>query len=326
MGVRVLLPRATTGVLVALLTCGASAQVSQFEGRPILDIQFVPQDVLYPVDLAAAVPFKKGEALHAEDIAKAIDGLFSTGRFEDIVVEGEASSNGVIVRFVTKPTWFVGGVTVGGRVIDPPNRGQTASAAQFSLGSPFHDEDVTNAVKSIQQLLESNGLYESRVIPNVERQDQAQQVFISFDVKPGKRARYDTPVIEGETKLSNDTILRATGWRLPIIHWWRQVTESRTRGGVRGLLRKYASQDRLKARVELNKLEYDAQHRRVHPYLSIDPGPKVKVTAVEAKVSKRVMNGTCPCIRKEPSTTTCWLKEKETSATIFRARATTMWM
>jgi outer membrane protein insertion porin family len=183
---------------------------------------------------------------------------------------------------------------VEGKISQPPNLGQIVSAANLSLGAPFQDEDITRASTRIGRLLTTNGLYEAQVAPEIERTDHAQQVFITFRVKPGKRAKYDTPVIHGETKLSDNAILRATGWRVPLIHWWRHVTDSRTRSGVQGIHAKYQKQDRLKARVELQKLDYDAAHRRVHPELDINAGPKIRVKAVEAKVSKRVMKRYVP--------------------------------
>ena len=70
---------------------GCLAQVSQFEGRPIVDIRFSPSQPLDPQDLANALPLKKGEPLHAEDVARAIDSLFATGHFDDIVAEAEPS-------------------------------------------------------------------------------------------------------------------------------------------------------------------------------------------------------------------------------------------
>lgn len=284
--------------LLALLAWSALAQVSQFEGRTITGIEFTPQQTLDPADLEKVQPLKRGEPLRAEQVAQAIDGLFSTGRFEDIVVEAEPSPGGVLIRFVIKNAWFVGGVNVSGKIAEPPNRGQVRTAAQLNLGEAFHEQDITNATASIKHLLEENGLYEAQVVPTTKRDERAQQVFITFTAKEGKRAKYGMPVVEGESRLSNDTILRATGWRLPIIHWWRQVTEARTRNGIRGLLGKYEKQDRLKARVELKKLDYDPQHRRVHPNLSIDPGPRVKVKAVEAKVSKRVLKRYVPIFQE----------------------------
>jgi len=174
---------------------GQPEQISQFEGRRIADVQFSSPQPLDPADLARAQPLKPGQPLRAEDVSHAIDGLFATGRFEDIAVEIEPVSNDVRVRFVTKNATFTGGVSVEGKIMESPNRGQLATAANLSLGVPFHDEDITHAVENIQHLLEANGLYEAEVTPSVERSDTAQQVFITFHVKEGKRARYSTPTV-----------------------------------------------------------------------------------------------------------------------------------
>ncbi len=279
---------------LSLLPLGVAAQVAQFEGKRIVDIQFAPAQILDPADLAKAQPLKKGDPLRKEDVAHAIDGLFATGSFEDIVAEVELSGEGVIVRFVTKPAWFVGGISLEGKVLIPPNRGQLSSTSQLILGAPYQDEDLTKAVEGMKHLLDSNGFYEAKVAPAVERDEKAQQVFITFTLKEGKRAKYETPVLQGNPNLPESTILRATGWRIPLIHWWLKVNDSRTRKGVQGVQRKYQNQDRLKAQVELKKLDYDAQHRRVKPTLNIEPGPKVKVKSIEAKVSKRVLKRYVP--------------------------------
>jgi outer membrane protein insertion porin family len=281
-------------LVLALLPLGTAAQIAQFEGKRIIDIQYSPAQTLDAADLAKAQPLRKGEPFHEEDVARAIDGLFATGRFDDIVVEAEASGDGVIARFITKNAWFLGGVSLDGKILIPPNRGQLVSTSQLNLGAPYQDEDLTKALDGMKRLLDSNGFYESKITPSVERDSEAQQVFITFTIKEGKRAKYETPVIQGDANLPDSTILRATGWRIPIIHWWRQVTNARTRNGVQGLLRKYQSQDRLKARVELQKLDYDAQHHRVRPNLSVNPGPKVKVKAIEAKVSQRLLKRYVP--------------------------------
>jgi len=269
-----------------------------FEGRTIVDIQFPNGQPLDPADLARVQPLKKGQALHSDDVAHAIDGLFATGRFDDIVVEAEPSGDGVMVRFVTENARFLGGITVEGKVMESPNKAQVDSAAQLSLGAPFQDDDVAQAVDRIHRLLQANGFYESTVTPMVERADDAQQVFLTFQIHEGKRAKYEMPEITGMTKLPDAVILRATGWRLPIIHWWRHVTSSHTRAGVQGVLNKYGGKDRLMARVELKKLDYDADRRRVRPELDIDAGPTVKVTAVETKVSRRLLKRYVPVFQE----------------------------
>src|SRR5262249_25151758 len=154
------------------------------------------------------------------------------------------------------------------------------------LGTPFQDDDLKKATDSIKHLLESNGFYEAQVAPAIEKDEKAQQVFITFRVTENKRAKYGDPHVEGAEGLSDSAILRITGWRLPIIHLWRHVTATRTQKGLQSLLAKYQSKDHLKATVKLNKLDYDAEHRRVKPEVKVDPGPEVKVKAVEAKVSR----------------------------------------
>ena len=283
---------------VFLTACLAKAQTSAFEGKPIVDIQFPNGQPLDPADLTRALPLRKGQPLHAIDVAYAIDGLFATGRFDDIVVEAEPAGDGVIVRFVTKTAAFLGGISVNGKVLESPNRAQIDNAAQLSLGAPFHDDDIAEAVDRIHRLLQANGFYEARVTPTVERRNDAAQVFLAFQIQEGKRAKYDTPTITGVTKLPDATILRATGWRFPLIHWWKHVTSSRTRGGVQGVLNKYGSKDRLMARVELKKLDYDASRLRVHPDLDIHGGPTVKVTATEIKVSRRVLKRYVPVFQQ----------------------------
>jgi outer membrane protein insertion porin family len=311
----------------AVFAAAAVGQVSRLENQRISDIQLLPPQALDAKDLAKAVPLKKGDALRAEDIAGAIDNLFATGRFADVVVEGERSGEGVIVRFVTQPVWFVGGVAVEGKISTPPNRAQVVATTRLSLGAPFHEEDLTQAANAVKKALADNGLYEAEVTPQLERDENTQQIFITIKLDEHKRAKYEVPVIragsnaesvaaaqasaeravapnaptaeetagvDNDTKLSDSTIIHATGWRVPIIHWWRQVTDERTRRGVQDVVRKYEKKDRLSARVDLDKLDYDPEHRRVRPNLIVSPGPKIEVKAVEAKISHGALKKNVP--------------------------------
>ena len=283
------------GLLIALiLVRAAGAQGNPFDGEPIADIQFSPRQPLDPADLAKALSMKKGDALRASDVAAAIDGLFATGRFTDIAADAEPSASGVVLRFEVQLASFIGDVVIQGRLSAPPNRPELQSALQLSLGAPFHDQDVAAAVQTIQQLLTSNGMYHSEVTSQIKTDDELQQVTLTFQIKEHKRAHYAYPVIQGNTLLPEGTIVHATGWRVPLIHLWRQVTEGRTSGGVRGILEKYQKQQRLTATARISNLDYDNQKNKVTPTLEITPGPKVEITALESKVSKGTLKRYVP--------------------------------
>ena len=110
-----------------------------------------------------------------------------------------------------------------------PQRGGT------ELRSSFDADALNTARKNIEQLLRANGLYEAQVGTATIEDPDTHQVTIRFDVQAGKRAKYEMPVIKGDTKLSDEAIVRATGWRIRFIHRWRQVTQALTDKGTDGI-------------------------------------------------------------------------------------------
>ena len=144
---------------------GATAGFGQnvtLNGRRITQIQLIPADILHQDDMGEALPMKAGSVFRQEEVGEAIDRLFATGRFEDIIAEAEPSGEGVILRFVTTPARFVGGVSVEGKTSVPPGRGEIASTARLQLGQLFQEEDVERAAQRIRRLLRSNGLTKPR--------------------------------------------------------------------------------------------------------------------------------------------------------------------
>lgn len=290
------------GWLIIILTFVpqlCDAQVAGFEGKRIVGIEYSPAETLDAADIRKAQPLTEGEPLRASGVADAIDSLWATGRFVDIVAEAEISGDGVVLRFVTKPQWFAGGVGVSGRIAAPPNKGEILSAVNLNLGAAFQDEDIDHAITSLNRLFTADGLYGAKFTPTIDRDNETQEVFIALQVQPGKRAKYIAPVVQGNSLLSMSTILRATGWRFPIIHTWRHVTEARTRSGVEGLLRKYQSQKRLLAAVNLQKLDYDRQSDKVQPLLDVMPGAEVEVKAAETHVSQRTLKKYVPIFQEQ---------------------------
>jgi len=271
------------------------ADTGSYIGQRITDVVYSPPKILAPADLDRVRVLKPGEPLRSADVGEAIDRLFATGQFSDIVAQAEAApGGGVRVRFVTTPSLFIGGVNIEGKVKEPPNRGELAATTRLQLGTPFQERNLNAAVDRLKALFRVNGFYSASVEPQRELSGEAQQIFLSFGVKTGKRAKYEMPVINGNAQISDAAILRASGWRIPIIHFWRQVTDSRTRRGVQAILGKYQKKDRLTAHVELKDLQFDPARRRVKPVLAIDPGPKINITAVETKVSKGVLRRYVP--------------------------------
>jgi len=283
-----------------LLVAGLSfAQVARYEGMQIARIEYQPtEQPLAAADIARFQTLSPNEPFRASEVASVIDALFATGRYQDIQVDAHPEGDRIVVRFITQQTDFIGHVDVLGKIANPPNRAQLGSAARLDLGTPFRSELLDNAQKQIEQLFVANGLYEAKATLDTSADPQTQQVSVNLTVNPGYRAHYQSPALQGDTRLPDQTIIKATGWRVRFIGRWRQVTESLTNTGIQGVQRRYQKDDRLTASIALRGQDYDPGTRRVQPKLEIQAGPKVEIKAVEAKVSKKALRRYVPVFQE----------------------------
>jgi outer membrane protein assembly complex protein YaeT len=266
-------------------------QAQKYEGKAILTIQFDPKEQpLNAAELHDILPLKQDEPLRMADVRASIERLFATGRYADIQVDAEpyamGTKDGVIVRFVTKNSWFIGSVTAAGRLDEPPRAGQLENASGLDLGQPFNQLKVQDAATAQKRLMESNGLFGSQITPSFTYDNNYQQINIHFDVTSGPRARFATPVLLGDLKLPPQLIVRATKFRRWIIKTWKPMTQTRVSQALESVRALYQRENRLEARVSLESMKYDPQANTATPTLQIDAGPRILVNTIGAKISK----------------------------------------
>ncbi len=267
------------------LVFAASGQ--DFAGKTITAIRYrPPTQPIDPRDLSRVTVVQAGQALVTNQLAATIDRMYRSGLYEDIKVDAEPSAGGVALTFITTPRRFIGHVGAQGSIKDPPSRAVILGDSQLYLGQRFDEEALVLARKNLEQQLRENGLYQGTVGVATIEDPVTHDMTIRFIVDAGKRARYMQPVIHGDTKLPDKTIVRATGWRWPLIRKWRQVTAVMTDKGVSRVEDKYAKKGRLTASVNLTSLKYDPATGNAQPTFDINAGPKITVKALEAKISK----------------------------------------
>jgi len=275
-------------VFALILMNGAllTAALDPYEGRPIAAIQFEPaKQPLTDIVLRSLLPLESGALLRAADVRSAIERLYATGEYSDIVVDAKLEGAGVVVKFITTAKYFVGSVSAEG-VPEPPSRGQLVVATKLQLGTDYAPRDSTQAVEALYDVLRRNGFYDSRIAPSIERDPGTQEVRLKFVIQPGPRARFDGATVTGHPDRPAEKIVASTGWKpffglLP----WRGLTESRLQAGLEGIRNWYSKNNHLLAHVTLTKLDRDEDTNRVTPVINIEAGPRVKVKVVGANVS-----------------------------------------
>ena len=283
-------------------------------GRPIASITFDPEEQpIPPEQMRLSLTLHPGDRLDEAALGEAIERLYATGRYEDIVVSGDPAPNGVAVVFHTRPNFFFSRITVDGAV-PPPTGQEMISASALNLGETYDDDTLGSAVKQMQALLRANGFFASTIHYEIQNRDAAEQAELRFTVQTGHRARFVTPVIEGDPKFKPSRIIRATGWPNPFsLHsWfrqgtfkeWREVTDARVQRGLEKVRGVYVKKGYLMASVHLASLDHNVAGNTVTPHLAIDAGPKVNVRTEGAHVSQGTLRRVLPIFQERSIDTT----------------------
>ncbi|MGI8744461.1 MAG: POTRA domain-containing protein [Bryobacteraceae bacterium] len=270
----------------AVLAVSLRASSGQYEGRPIARIVLDPaQQPLSSQALLGMLPLKPGQPLTALAVRDAIQKLYSTGEYADISVDATLEQGQVVLRFITKPAYFIGHIAVQG-VPEPPSRGQLVTATKLQLGTEYSGSDLKQAEESLADVVKRNGFYNARIVHRIDRDPKTQQVTLNFLINPGPRARFDGITVTGNPERSVESIVHSTGWK-PFhgLLRWRPVTENRLQSGLEGIRGWYQRNNHLLAKTTLSKLDYFAAKNTVTPAVDIQAGPLVKVKVEGVKIS-----------------------------------------
>jgi len=285
----------SVSMLAVLSGLPVTAAPEQYEGKTIASIQFDPAKQPLATDqLIAMLPLHAGEPLNSATVRDAIQRLYATGEYTDIAVDATLGTTGVILKFLTKPSYFVGHVAVKG-VPEPPNEGQSVIATRLQLGAEYSEPDLNRAVEHLVDVMRRNGFYNATVMPQTAFDLNTQQVDIDFDVDTQARAKFDGVIVTGKSERSTDSIIKSAGWkRFRGLLGWQHVTENRVQSGVDNVRNWYPKHNRLLAKVTLEQLNYHPSTNSVTPILNIDSGPVVDVRVRGVKISASQIRSILP--------------------------------
>jgi len=173
-------------LLIAVFARAQQAEVPpeplSLEGQPVLRVEFRPTEQPLPrEELDRMLPLRAGEPLQAAQVRQAIERLYASGRFADIVVEATPEASGVVLIFATQPNYFISRVSLDGES-EPPNRNQLTTSAQLELGAPFHEDAIAASIARMQERLRANGLYQATIQHRVDKVESTEEASIYYDL------------------------------------------------------------------------------------------------------------------------------------------------
>ena len=239
--------------------------------------------------LGEVLPLHEGETLDRAKVQNSLRVLYGTGRFANLQAECDPSGDGTVsVSFVSRPNFFVGGVSVEGGP-GKPTDSQIVNASKLQLGELYTPEKMDTALTNLRRLLEENGFYRS-TITHSEQQDSAiQQVEVTFHIHSGDPARVGNITVLGKSLYSPSQVED-----IARLHPGDVVSAQKASDAIRRMQKKYQKQGRWLAEVSIAEKKYVPQTNTVDYAIEIDPGPRVEISVEGFRLSDGTIKRSVP--------------------------------
>jgi outer membrane protein insertion porin family len=286
----------------------SSAQVTQTESKApvatatVVGVRVVKDDGSVLVATPTGLTVEVGKPLQAEQVATSIRVLYQTGDYADLRAVIYPEPGGVRLDFIAKENLFINQVIIEG-LVAPPTESSAAAAMQLSLGQTYHEIEIQDAVKRLQDALREEGLYQATIKLEERAKEETHQLDVIAHVTPGPRARLSKIDLTNNTEYTNHELLA-----LFKVKAGRELTNARVRGGEERIRKYLTKRGLLSARVSVRRGDYNQGTNTVPLTLEVTEGPRVLVDVEGAKLSKGDIKKLIP-IYQEGSVDTDLLEE-----------------
>jgi outer membrane protein insertion porin family len=270
------------GALLCSLLAGASvrAQEAQIEGQNVAEIRIVDDTGKPVLGPATPLPLEIGKAFDFGTERESLRVLYRTGDFADIRVTTTPAPEGVHVEFVVQRNFYNNVIRVEG-LKEPPTEAAALASMRLTLGEPFRESSLREAIDRLKDTLSSEGLYEADVKWSLTPHEATRQMDVTITVQAGPRAVVGSFILKNQTPYPDAELISRSKMRVQKPFTSARVTRASQR------LKKYlVNQGYLGAGILITAGNYDAKTNLVALNYQVTTGPRVSVAVGGAHISQ----------------------------------------
>jgi outer membrane protein insertion porin family len=269
------------GLGSAFLSCpSARAQESSIEGRRVAEIQVVDEAGKPITVKLPALPLEPSKPFDFAAERASLRALYLTGDYSDIRVTAEPEAAGLRVEFIVRRNYYNNVVRIEG-LKEPPTEPAALAALRLSLGEPFRESSVREAIVRLQDALRAEGLYLAKVNWDLLPHDDTRQMDVTIHVDPGPRARVGGFAIQNQTPYPESELLQRSK-----IKDKSELTSARITRASQRLKKFLVNQGYLGAGVLITPGTYDPSSNLAPLHYEVTAGPRVRIEVSGARLSK----------------------------------------
>jgi outer membrane protein assembly factor BamA len=220
-----------------------------------------------------------GKPLDPQHVAASLKSLYRTGDYSDIRAVAEPAEGGTQIDFIVNENLFFNQVMILG-LKAPPTEGSALAAMQITLGDPFRQEILDEAIERLKTRLQEEGLYVAKVDAELRPHPAEHQMDIVVHVQPGSRVRVGAVHLTNNTEYPDAEI--SARFKLKA---GKPLTSGKIQSGTNRIRKFLVSKGRLSGRAAVRRGAYDSAKNTVDLTLDVSEGARVKVEASGAKFS-----------------------------------------
>ncbi|MFZ0519379.1 MAG: POTRA domain-containing protein [Candidatus Acidiferrales bacterium] len=272
---------ALAGSLLASVPARAHADLAQdqVEGQLVAEIRVLDDSGRPVVANAPALPLEIGKPFDFSAERESLRALYRTGDFANIRVLAAPVAQGLRVDFIVQRNYYNNVVRVEG-LKEPPSEAAALAAMRLSLGEPFRESTLREAIGRLKDTLRNEGLYQADVKWMLTPHEDTRQMDVLVTVTPGPRAVVGNFDVKNQTPYKDPELIARSKIKLK-----NTLTSARlTRASQR--LKKYlVNQGYLGAGILITAGTYDPKTNLVTLNYQVTAGPRVSVSLGGARIS-----------------------------------------
>jgi outer membrane protein insertion porin family len=240
-------------------------------------VRIVTEDGKVLSDAPPNLPIQIGKPLDRAQVADSLRTLYRTGGYTDVRATATTVEGGVRLDLVVREQLFFNQVLIQG-LVPPPTEASAVAAMQLSLGQPYRQNLVDEAVARLRDTLHEEGLYATEISVETAPHPDTHQMDVLVHLKQGPRARVKEIHLKNSTEYGDAQILS-----LLKVKPGGELTSGRIQRATERIRRFLVKKGHLNARAVLRRGEYDAAKNRVPLEVDVTEGPRVRIVVNGAK-------------------------------------------
>jgi outer membrane protein insertion porin family len=228
-----------------------------------------------------AIPLAAGKPFDYDDERESLRALYRTGDYADIQVNAVPLPGGAArIDFVVQRNFYNNVVRVFG-LKEPPSEAAALAAMRLTLGEPFRESSLRDAIGRLRDVLQSEGLFKPTITWALTPHEDTRQMDVIVTVVPGLRATIGSFQVKNETPISDADLITRSKIKLQ-----NTLTTARLTRGTQRLKKYFLNQGYLGAGILITPGAYDAASNQIPLEYTVSTGPRVRVEINGAKVGK----------------------------------------